>query len=111
MKLSARFPRLSAWLMTLALLGLVTLGALQGLRALETSAPEHMEHMKGIVTAIRGGDDFAARIPGHAGLVWFHIARGGRISLAHLQRHMREQAPTDIYYEAQHGALLAWIAD
>jgi hypothetical protein len=68
--------------------------------------------MKGIVPAMRGSDAFAARIPGHAGVVWFHIARGAHISLAHLQRHMREQAPTDIYYEAQRqGALLAWIAD
>lgn len=112
MKLSARFPRISAWLLTLVLLGLVTLCALQGLRALEPGAPEGMEHVKGVITAMRGSDTFAARIPGHAGVVWFHIAHDAHISLAHLRRHMHEQAPTDIYYEAQRqGALLAWLAD
>ncbi|HEX8995726.1 MAG TPA: hypothetical protein VF812_06825 [Ktedonobacterales bacterium] len=112
MSLPARFPRLSAWLLALALVSVATLGAVQGLHALEPGMPPHMEHMHGVITAIRGGDVFAVRAPGHAGVEWLRIARGAHISLAHLQRHMREHAPTDIYYqEQQQGPPLAWIAD
>jgi hypothetical protein len=98
--------------MTLTLLGLVTLGALQGLRALEPVAPEHLEHVHGVITAIRGGGVFAVRAPGHVGVIWFRVARGAPISLAHLDRHLHEQAGTDVYYEEQpHEPLLAWLAD
>ena len=118
MGLPARFPRVSAWLMTLILLGLATMGAVQGLHALEPAAPERLDHVHGVITAIRGGDVFAVRVPGHAGVIWFRIARGAHISLAHLERHLHEQASTDVYYEDQpdqrgrpHEPLLAWLAD
>lgn len=112
MNLPARFPRVAAWLVVLALLGIATLCALQGLRALEPSAPARLEHVHGIITAMRGEDDFAVHVPGHVGVEWFRIAPGAHISLAHLQRHMHEQAPTDVYYQSErHGLLLAWIAD
>lgn len=107
-----RFPRVTAWIVTLALIGFATLGALQGLRALEPGAPQRMEHAHGIITAMRGTDDFAVRVPGHAEVVWFHIAQGAHVSCAHLLRHLRERAPTDIYYlDQQHGPQLAWIVD
>jgi len=112
MNLPARFPRLSAWLVTLALVSLTTLGALQGLRAFEPSEPPQMEYAHGVVVALRGGDEFAIRIPGHAGLEWFQVARGAHISFAHLERHLHERAPTDVYYqEERHGPPLAWVAD
>lgn len=107
-----RFPRVTAWVVTLALIGFATLGALQGLRALEPGAPQHMEHMHGIITTMRGTDDFAVRETGHSENVWFHIARGAHVSCAHMLRHLREHAPTDIYYlEQQNGPPLAWIVD
>lgn len=111
MNVPARFPKVGAWLVILVLLGVATLGALQGLRALEPSAPTHLEHVHGVITEMRGADDFAMRIPGHAGLEWFRVAPGAHISMAHLERHMHEQAPTDVYYQEQHGSLLAWLAD
>lgn len=112
MRLAARFPGFTAWLMTLALLGMTTLGALQGLRALEPIAPGHLEHIHGVITAIHGGGIFAVRTPGRAGVIWFRVARGAHISLTHLERHLHEQAGTDVYYQDQpHEPLLAWVAD
>jgi hypothetical protein len=112
MWLPARFPRVAAWLMTLALLGLTTVCALQGLRALEPGAPDHLDHVHGVITAMRGGGVFAVRVSGRPGVVWFRIARGAHISLAHLERHLHEQAATDVYYVDQpREPLLAWLAD
>lgn len=112
MNLPARFPKLTAWLVTLALLSLATLGALQGLRLLEPSEPQRLEDARGVVVAMRGEDTFALRIPGHAGLEWFRVARGAHISLAHLQRHMHERAATVVFYQEEpHGMPLAWVAD
>lgn len=112
MRLAARFPKVTAWFLTLTLLGLTTFGALQGLRALEPVAPEHLDHVHGVITTIRGGGVFAVRAPGHAGVVWFRVARGAHISLAHLERHLHERAATDVYYQDQpHEPLLAWLAD
>jgi len=52
------------------------------------------------------------RVPGHAKMVWFRIAQGAPISLAHIQRHMQEHAPTDVFYLDQpQGLPLAWVAD
>ena len=112
MRLAARFPRVTAWLMTLALVGLVTLCAVQGLRALEPGAPAHLDHVQGTITAVHGGDVFAVRAPGRSRVIWFRVAHGAHISLAHLRRHLHERATTDVYYQDQpHEPLLAWIAD
>lgn len=112
MGFAARFPRIAAWIVVLALIGVTTFCALQGLRALEPSAPSRLEHAHGVITAIRGSDLFGMRIAGRAGIAWFHVAPGAHISLAHLRRHLHERASTDVYYQdGQHGPLLAWVAD
>lgn len=112
MGLFARFPRLAAWVIVLALLGMGTLCALQGLRMLEPDAPPRLEHVHGVIVAMRGDDEFAVRAPGHTGTIWFRVAHGAPISLAHVQRHLQEHAPTDVYYQDQQGDMpLAWIAD
>jgi hypothetical protein len=104
--------------MTLTLLGLATICAVQGLHALEPEAPEHLDHVHGVITAIRSGNVFAIQVPGHSGVIWFRIARGAHISLAHLKRHLHEQAGTDVFYVDQpsqgdrpHDPLVAWLAD
>lgn len=108
----ARFSTGAAWLIVLALVGLLTLGALLGLRALEPSAPSHLDHAHGVIVAVKGADMFAVREAGHSSPVWFRIARGAPISLAHLRRHLAEHAPTDVFYQDQRqGAPLAWVAD
>ena len=112
MGLLARYPRLAAWIMTLALVSVGTLCAIQGLRALEPVAPTHLDHAHGIIVAMQAGERFAMRVPGHAGNVWFQVARGAHISLAHILRHLQEHAPTDVYYQDQRqGMPLAWVAD
>lgn len=112
MRLLARFPTLSAWLLVLALIGVGTLATVQGLRVLEPSTPPHLDHIHGYIVAMRAGNVFAVTTSPRAKVVWFRIARGAHISLAHVLRHLHEQAPTDVYYEIQgHGMPLAWIAD
>jgi len=119
MGLLARFPKFAAWVIVLLLVGVGTLCALRGLRALEPGAPPHLNHIQGIVVAVRAGGDFAVRVADHAGrtghtgnTLWFHVAQGARVSLAHLQRHLQERAPTDVFYlDQRQGLPLAWIAD
>jgi hypothetical protein len=103
---------------TLILLGLATISAAQGLHALEPAAPEHLDHVHGVIAAIRGEDVFAVRVPGRSGVIWFRVAGGAHISFAHLERHLHEQAGTDVFYVDQRGQgdqprdpLLAWLAD
>ncbi len=112
MSLPTRYPRITAWLIVLVLVGLATLVALQGLHALEPAAPAHLEHAHGVIAAFRGSDVFAMRIPGHDNVIWFRIAHGSHLSIAHLRRHLNEQAPTDVYYQDQRQGLpLVWLAD
>lgn len=116
MRLLTRFPSLTAWIITLALIGAVTLAAVRGVEMLEPSIPTHLDHMHGEIVAMSAGGLFAVEEPGqasgHGKLIWFRVARGAHISLAHIQRHLHEHAPTDIYYEtAAPGVLLAWVAD
>jgi hypothetical protein len=112
MRLLARFPTFTAWVVTLALIGVGTLATLQGLRALEPSAPSHLDHLHGVIVAIRAGDLFAIKVAGYTEPVWFRVAQGAPISFAHVLRHLHEQAPTDVYYLTEsHGLPLAWIAD
>jgi hypothetical protein len=113
MRLLARFPFLAAWIVVFTLIGLGALLALQGLRALEPSAPPALDHLHGIIVATSSGDMFAVEVPGRAKPVWFRVARGAPISFPHILRHLHEHAPTDIYYlKAQDGGMcLAWIAD
>jgi hypothetical protein len=116
MRLLTRFPSLSAWIMTLALTAAVTLAAVRGVGMLEPSIPPHLDHMHGEIVAMRDGGQFAVEAPGqasgHGKLIWLRVARGAHISLTHVQRHLREHAPTDVYYETSApGVLLAWVAD
>lgn len=112
MILLARFPRIMAWIVVLVVLGTATLGALQGLHVLEPDMPVPMAHIHGIIVAVKAGEVFAVRVPGHAGVLWFHAAPDAPLSFAHLLRHLHEHASTDIYYEGQRQGLpLAWIAD
>ena len=112
MRLLARFPTLSAWVVALALIGCGTVVALQGVRALEPSTPSHLDYLHGVIVATRAGDLFAVETPAHTQPIWFRVAPGAHVSFAHVLRHLREHAPTDIYYQTEsHGLPWAWIAD
>ena len=112
MTLIARYPRFAAWVVSLALVGAGTFGGVLGLRAMEPVLPAHLAHAHGVVVALRPNGLFAVQVPGQASLLWFRPAPGAPISLAHLRRHLREHAPTDVYYQPQQqGVPLAWEAD
>jgi hypothetical protein len=112
MALLLRFPRITAWLVTVLLVGGATTGAALGLRMLATSAPVPLRHVQGLIVAVQGSDEFALSMPGRSGVEWFHLAPSAHISMAHLRRHERERASTDVTYEtAGRGMPLAWTAD
>ena len=108
----ARWPRLAAWLVVLALVGVTTVAGLWAMRQLAPVAPRGAEHVEGVVVAMRQDGAFALRVPGHAGVLWLRPAPGAPISLEHLWRHMREHAETDVTYQSERqGMSLAWSAD
>jgi hypothetical protein len=102
MALLLRFPRITAWLVTVLLVGGATTGA----------ALVPLRHVQGLIVAVQGSDEFALSVSGRSGVEWFHLAPGAHISMAHLRRHERERASTDVTYEtAGRGMPLAWTAD
>jgi hypothetical protein len=112
MGLIARFPHLSAWIVCCALIGTVTVEALLGLALGGQSLPANVDHVHGLIVAVRPTGVFALRVEGHAEVLWFQSAAGARISLAHLWRHLRERAGTDVVYQSlRPGILVAWSAD
>ncbi|HLW03834.1 MAG TPA: hypothetical protein VKT82_34625 [Ktedonobacterales bacterium] len=110
----AHYPRLAAWVVLLAFIGVGTIGGVLGLRALEPAVPANLAHVHGVVVAVRTNGTFAVQTPEYNSPLWFAIAPGAPISLDHLRRHQREHAATDVYYQLhnrQRGAFLAWKAD
>ena len=110
-----RWPRLAAWVVTLALVAAGTWGSLQGVRLLQPAppgTPRGLEAAHGLIVAIRRDESFAVRVAGRSALLWLRPARGASISLAHLWRHLREHAPTDVIYQVVRGGVpIAWSAD
>ena len=108
----ARYPRLAAWVVSLALIGVGTFGGVLGLRALQPAIPANLAHVHGVIVTVENNGVFAVQAPGSNSPLWFRIAPGAPISLDHLRRHLHEHAATDVYYQArQHGVQLAWEAD
>jgi hypothetical protein len=110
----AHYPRLAAWVVSLALIGVGTFGGMLGLRALEPAVPANLTHIHGFVVAVENNGAFAIQAPGHNSPLWFSRAPGAPISLDHLRRHLREHAATDVFYQPQtrlRGMFLAWEAD
>ena len=110
----AHYPRLAAWVVLLALIGVGTFGGVLGLRALEPVVPANLTHVHGIVVVVESNGKFAVQTPEHNSPLWFIVAPGAPISLDHLRRHLHERAATDVYYQAQNrqrGLFLAWKAD
>lgn len=110
----AHYPRLAAWVVLLALIGVGTFGGVLGLRALEPAVPANLTHVHGVVVAVQSTGKFAVEMPEVNSPIWFIVAPGAPISLDHLRRHQREHAATDVYYQAQNrqrGFFLAWKAD
>jgi hypothetical protein len=112
MTLIARYPRIAAWVISLALIAALTLGGIQALRALEPQVPASLAHMHGVIVAVHQDSVFGVRAQGQTKTHWFRPAPGAPISMQHLLRHLHERAATDIYYQARsQGVWLAWEAD
>ncbi|MFI5272490.1 MAG: hypothetical protein ACHQ4H_05585 [Ktedonobacterales bacterium] len=108
----SRVPRFAAYLVTVALVVACTAAVAMGLRTLPPPTPAHLRHAHGLVVVVTHNETFAVRVAGKPGLMWFRLDRDSSISMAHLERHMREQAPTDVAYEVAGSAVaLAWTAD
>lgn len=109
-------PRIAAWLVSVLLIGTGTAAGLAGLHALTPAhtltADESYQHVHGLIVAVDMDRTFAVQLPGHKAWLWLRCAPGAPISLAHLERHLQERAPTDVRYEVgQKGDLLAMDAD
>lgn len=110
----ARYPRIAAWIISLALIVVLTLGGIQALKALEPQAPAGLAHVYGVIIAVHADSVFGLRVQGQPATTrWFRPAPGAPISIQHLLRHLHERAGTDVYYQAraQQGVWLAWEAD
>lgn len=107
--------RIGAWLLVLAVVLLTTWLAIAGLSLLARPVPAGLDTAHGTILAVRGGALFEVRVTegaGHVRTLWFRVAPGSPISVAHLERHMTEHAATVIAYrEDGHGTLWAWVAD
>lgn len=109
---NARWPRVAAWLVVLALVGTTTVASLWAVHQLAPLVPPGTRHAQGIVVALRPDGTFALRLAGQRALLWLRPAPGADISLDHLWRHMREHAPTDVTYQSERqGIAVAWSAD
>ncbi|HUY76501.1 MAG TPA: hypothetical protein VMV29_06995 [Ktedonobacterales bacterium] len=112
MRLFWRFPRVTAWLATVIVIGGATAGAALGLHAAPSVSSASLRHIHGVVVSTQGNDEFALATPGRPGREWFHLAPGAHISMAHLRRHLHEHAGTDVTYQiTASGMLIAWTAD
>src|SRR5262249_16009688 len=110
-RLVVRFPQLAAWIVCLVLLAAVTLEVTAGVVLGGPAEARRAEHVHGVVVAVQPNGDFALHIGGQEGTLWFHLAAGSAISLAHLRRHLVEHAETDVVYCVDAGgALQAWSA-
>ena len=92
-------PRLAAFVCVALLIGSITL-ALIGAVALFGPVLAHgnnAEHAAGQIVAIGPGEDFVLKTARGKSMA-FRCAAQCRASLGHLQRHLREHAPTDVYY-------------
>jgi hypothetical protein len=112
MSLIARYPRIAAWVISLALIAALTLGGMQALKTLEPHVPAGLSHVHGVIVAVHPDSVFGLRVQGQTQTRWFRPAPGAPISMQHLLRHLHERAGTDVYYQPRaQGDWLAWEAD
>jgi len=107
------FPRITAALLVLLLIGSLSLACIGG-TALLVPMLRHgdsMEHADGKIVSIGPGMNFVLETS-TGQRVYFQCGEACRASLGHMQRHMREHANTDVYYmEGPNKSLLALDVD
>src|SRR5438132_10283111 len=93
------FPRLAAVVFVIFLVGSLSYLCIGGIN-LNVPFYAHanqLEHVNGKIVAIESTRDFVLETSTGQHL-YFHCSNTCRASLKHLQRHMHEQATTDVYY-------------
>ncbi len=107
------FPRITAAACVLLLIGSLSLFCI-ALLAYSTPSylqGQHAEMVGGKIVAIESGRDFMLETTSGKDL-YFHCDSLCHASLAHLWRHLREHATTDVYYkEGPQHSLLALDVD
>jgi len=107
------FPRITAAACVLLLIGSLFLLCIGLLAHSEFSAlqGQHVELVRGEIVAIESGRDFVLETASGKD-VYFHCTSLCHASLAHLWRHLREHAMTDVYYrQSANNSLLALDVD
>ncbi|HLH63977.1 MAG TPA: hypothetical protein VKV20_20055 [Ktedonobacteraceae bacterium] len=96
------FPRFTAALFVFLLIGGIALLSVGGIATLGPMLQhgDNVEHVNGKIVSIGPGMDFTLQTRTGRRL-FFQCSQTCHASLGHLQRHMREQAPTDVYYVQQ----------
>lgn len=100
-------PRIAATVCVVLLIGSIATAGI-GTVAVVGPALAHgnnTEHALGLVVAIGPGKDFVLKTFSGKSMA-FRCAPQCRASLAHLQRHLRERADTDVYYIQRPGNIL-----
>lgn len=107
------FPRITAAACVLLLVGSLFLLCIGLLAHSGVSARQgaHVEALSGTIVAIESGRDFVLETASGKD-VYFHCSSLCHASLAHLWRHLREHAMTDVYYrQSATNSLLALDVD
>lgn len=107
------FPRIAAAVFVLLLIGGLSLACIGGLAHIgpELLYGGNVAHAAGKIIFIGPGKDFVLETARRQQL-HFQCGVQCRASLAHMQRHLREHANTDVYYiEGQNNSLLALNVD
>jgi len=111
--ISSFIPRLAAIACVVLLIGSIGLASI-GVIALFGPVMAHgnnTDHAAGQIVAIGPGENFILKTATGQRMS-FECAAQCRASLEHLQRHLREQAHTDVYYiEGPGSALMALDVD
>ena len=97
--LPALLPRFLAILCVALLIGVLSLTSILGIALLgpALSHGENVNHAAGMILTVGPGKDFILLTAMGQHLA-FQCGGECRSSLAHMQRHMREHAHTDVYY-------------
>ncbi len=95
------FPRFTAALFVCLLIGSISLACVGGIALLGPTLHhgDNVEHVNGKIVSIGPGMDFTLQMAGKR--IFFQCSQTCHASLRHLQRHLREHAPTDVYYVQQ----------
>jgi hypothetical protein len=95
------FPRLAAAIFVVVLIGMLAAACVGGLMLFGPMLTHgnNVEHAAGKIVAVGPGKDFVLKTATGM-LLHFQCSSSCHASLPHMQRHLHEDAHTDVYYVA-----------